>query len=80
MLRRAQYAILNPLVPPKRILMTPAKDLKDIPSRGGLAFSRNIICLDITGKDVVNLSFVDLPGELLFIQSLPSLTFIYYQV
>ena len=29
-----------------------------------LAFSRNVICVDVSSPDLVNLSFVDLPGKI----------------
>jgi hypothetical protein len=30
-----------------------------------LSFSENVVCLDICGPDVPNLSFIDLPGNCL---------------
>ena len=57
-IKRAQLAILNP--------STPAKDFltADLPFSGTneSRFSKNSICLDISGPGVDDLAFVDLPG------------------
>ena len=67
MLRRAQAAILNPSIPLSHFLEA---DMKTIRAGGvkvlgskPLAFSRNVICVDLAGPDLGDLSFVDLPGE-----------------
>lgn len=67
MLRRAQLAILNPSVPAEDFV---EYDLKNIvhgtPPNGSiksLQFSGNVVCLDLSGPDVVDLSFIDLPGR-----------------
>lgn len=57
--RRAQLAILNPNVPSKTFLDCAADT--DVPD-GQLSFSHNAVCLQISGKDVPDLSFCDLPG------------------
>lgn len=54
-IRRAQRAILSPSTPPDVFLSG-----ADIPTE--LSFSKNRIVLDITGPDVADLSFIDLPG------------------
>jgi hypothetical protein len=55
-IRRAQCAILNPNTDPDSFL-----DADDLEERH-LSFSSNSVCLEISGKDVDDLSFVDLPG------------------
>ena len=58
-IRRAQRAILNPNTPSIKFLENEHAD-------GGaaeVAFSMNCISLQISGKDVADLSFVDLPGK-----------------
>jgi hypothetical protein len=54
-IRRAQCAILNPNTDPDFFL---ADDLEE----RHLSFSSSSVCLEISGKDVDDLSFVDLPG------------------
>ncbi|KIK69970.1 hypothetical protein GYMLUDRAFT_151336 [Collybiopsis luxurians FD-317 M1] len=57
-IRRAQRAILHPHIPRSQIL---AGD--EEPDDGqGLTFSSNCVSLQITGPDVADLSFCDLPG------------------
>ncbi len=66
MLRRAQAAILNPTVPLSHFLGIDIQALRagdtKVPGAKPLAFSRNVICVDLAGPDLVDLSFVDLPG------------------
>ncbi|TFK84004.1 hypothetical protein K466DRAFT_239334 [Polyporus arcularius HHB13444] len=66
MLRRAQAAILNPTVPLSHFLDIDIQALRagdtKVPGAKPLAFSRNVICVDLAGPDLVDLSFVDLPG------------------
>ena len=67
MLRRAQAAILNPTIPLSHFLdadidTVRAGGVKVLGSKP-LAFSRNVICVDLAGPELVDLSFVDLPGE-----------------
>jgi hypothetical protein len=73
--RRAQLAILNPKLDdpdfPQSFLTS------EPPSRSEITFSRNIIVLKVSGPDIVDLSFVDLPGtppELCFTSILLTLT------
>ena len=56
-IRRAQRAILNPAKNPSTYLH---KD--DPPEENELSFSENYVSLEISGKDLADLSFVDLPG------------------
>ncbi len=57
-IRRAQRAILNPNTLSMRFLEGPDED----PMGRELTFSMNSICLQISGSDVADLSFCDLPG------------------
>jgi hypothetical protein len=61
-IRRAQCAILNPNTDPDFFLDAGPDDLKD--SKNHLTFSSNSVCLEISGKDMDDLSFFDLPGGL----------------
>ena len=65
MIKRAQLALLNPSVPSNRFVNYDLNGLTTGPPLGSsrqLPFSSNIICLDISGPDLVDLSFIDLPG------------------
>ena len=55
---RAQLAILNPSIPFTRFLH---EDL-DLDAPSELSFSPDIVCLEITGPEYTDISFVDLPG------------------
>ena len=57
-IRRAQRAILNPSKPSKQFLV----DTDDITQDSELSFSSNCVSLQISGPDVADLSFCDLPG------------------
>ncbi len=57
-IRRAQCAILNPRISPHQFLEASPDALEE----RQLSFSPNTICLEISGRDVDDLSFVDLPG------------------
>jgi hypothetical protein len=57
-IRRAQCAILNPDTPFTYFLDAPPDALE----QRHLPFSSNSVCLEISGSDVEDLSFVDLPG------------------
>lgn len=59
-IRRAQCAILNPSTPSQKFLNGSDEDL----STREVGFSANYISLQISGKGVADLSFVDLPGVL----------------
>ncbi|KAF8991459.1 P-loop containing nucleoside triphosphate hydrolase protein [Cyathus striatus] len=56
-IRRAQRAILNPSKPAKQFLESDDED-----SDYEVSFSMNCVSLQITGPDVADLSFCDLPG------------------
>ncbi|CAE6452553.1 unnamed protein product [Rhizoctonia solani] len=57
-LRRAQLAILNPGVDSALYLRDPVPR----PSSAAVAFSENFVSVEISGPDVTDLSFCDLPG------------------
>lgn len=59
-IRRAQRAILNPSTPYRRFFEGEDED----PDGHELTFSSNCVSLQISGKDVADLSFCDLPGTL----------------
>lgn len=61
-LRRAQAAVLNPALPSKKFLSQNEDSLKSLTGKT-LEFSRNVICLDISGSELTDLSFIDMPGE-----------------
>ncbi|KAF9516697.1 hypothetical protein BS47DRAFT_1371660 [Hydnum rufescens UP504] len=67
MLRRAQLAILNPSVPSNAFvdfdLTSLEEDVLPLGSHEQLGFSSNTVCLDVSGPDVPDLSFIDLPGN-----------------
>lgn len=56
-IRRAQCAILNPSKDSNKYL-----DGDNISEENELSFSKNYVSLEISGKDLADLSFVDLPG------------------
>jgi len=55
---RAQLAILNPSWPAETFL----DDDVDLRAQAEFSFSSGIVCLEITGPDYSDISFVDLPG------------------
>ena len=61
-LRLAQFAVLNPQVPFEKFSSLRAPEM--VQGRSLLKFSRNVVCVDICGPDLTDLSFIDLPGEL----------------
>ncbi|KIO06579.1 hypothetical protein M404DRAFT_138011 [Pisolithus tinctorius Marx 270] len=57
-IRRAQCAILNPNTDHEKFL-----EVVKVPSGGNeTSFSRNYVSLEISGRELADLSFVDLPG------------------
>ncbi|KAG8885743.1 hypothetical protein FRB98_001655 [Tulasnella sp. 332] len=65
-LRRAQLAILNPSVDHGKFVDFDLSLLNALhPPLGStkqLQFSKNVVCLDLAGESVTDLSFIDLPG------------------
>ena len=72
MLRRAQLAVLNPRVPANAFVSFDLDSLKtDVPPLGSseqLGFSSNVVCVDVSGPEVPDLSFIDLPGKCLLME------------
>ncbi|KAJ7115622.1 P-loop containing nucleoside triphosphate hydrolase protein [Mycena crocata] len=62
-IRRAQRAILNPSKPPRNFLEDDEDDASEV------SFSTNYISLQISGPEVADLSFVDLPGLIASVSS-----------
>lgn len=64
MLRRAQAAVLNPHVAATEFLDMDEETLKSGShgSERSLQFSRNVVCVDLEGPGLTDLSFIDLPG------------------
>ncbi len=63
-LRRAQLAVLNPSIDHGKFVDFDLSRLGPDPPLGSsrqLQFSKNIVCLDLSGPDVTDLSFIDLP-------------------
>lgn len=56
-IRRAQRAILNPSKDPNRYLLQ-----DDVSDEKEVSFSKNYVSLEISGPELTDLSFVDLPG------------------
>lgn len=69
MLRRAQLAVLNPTVFPEKLVdldVDSSTQLDLILTSGtSLKFSSNVVCIDVSGPHVPDLTFTDLPGALL---------------
>ncbi|KAK7040880.1 hypothetical protein VNI00_009476 [Paramarasmius palmivorus] len=64
-LRRAQFAVLNPKVQRQAILASSVDRLPELvasTSTKSSSFSRNIVCVDLEGPELTDLSFIDLPG------------------
>ena len=61
-IRRAQRAILNPSTGYDEFLLGPDED----PDERELSFSKNSVCLELSGPDLTDLSFCDLPGTCFF--------------
>ncbi|KAG9045356.1 hypothetical protein FS837_006454 [Tulasnella sp. UAMH 9824] len=64
-LRRAQLAILNPSVDHGKFVDFDVSRIGTDPPLGSpkqLQFSKNVVCLDLSGPEVTDLSFIDLPG------------------
>ena len=65
MLRRAQAAVLNPARPLSEFLEMDERDPRlTVKEKNQYQFSRNVVCVELTGPDLADLSFVDLPGML----------------
>jgi hypothetical protein len=58
-IQRAQRAILSPSVLPENLLSGAESDLGQLE----IPFSSNCIVLHISGPDITDLNFIDLPGS-----------------
>ena len=63
-LRRAQKAILNPSIDYANFLFDEDRsdDVISLEDEQNLSFSSNVVCVDVWGPDVPDLTFIDLPG------------------
>ena len=61
-LRRAQCAVLSPAADSMIFLTKSAEELRAM-SNFFAKFSNNVVCVEISGPELTNLDFVDLPGE-----------------
>ncbi|PBK78915.1 hypothetical protein ARMSODRAFT_947905 [Armillaria solidipes] len=62
MLRRAQWAVLNPKLSYEHIFGMSMHEMDHNSSNSALRFSRNVVCVDLKGPGLTDLSFIDLPG------------------
>lgn len=62
MLRNAQLAVLNPRENPQQFIN--ADDAVEAQAMRQVAFSPNVVCLEIQGPGLPELSFFDLPGTI----------------
>ncbi|KAI0673303.1 P-loop containing nucleoside triphosphate hydrolase protein [Trametes maxima] len=60
MLRRAQAAVLRPDIDPSEFVHRDRPE--KIQGKKPLRFSKNVVCVELTGPELADLSFVDLPG------------------
>ena len=61
-LRRAQAAVLNPQIGFEHVLTRTPEELVSLMTQAPYRFSKNVVCVDISGPGLPDLSFVDLPG------------------
>ncbi|THH32770.1 hypothetical protein EUX98_g1377 [Antrodiella citrinella] len=62
-LRRAQMAILNPTVETEHFVNMSVEEMKSASKKlAMLKFSKNVVCVDLSGPELTDLAFVDLPG------------------
>ena len=62
MLRRAQAAVLGQGSPLHGFLKMSADDARAAAKESKAQFSRNVVCVELSGPELTDLSFVDLPG------------------
>lgn len=62
MLRKAQWSVLNPKLSYEHILGMSMHEMDHNSSDCALRFSRNVVCVDLKGPGLTDLSFIDLPG------------------
>ncbi|KDQ13938.1 hypothetical protein BOTBODRAFT_55684 [Botryobasidium botryosum FD-172 SS1] len=61
-LRGAQAALLNPHIPYEDVAGLLPGRLAELKKDRMLKFSRNVVCVDVSGPDLTTLAFLDLPG------------------
>jgi hypothetical protein len=63
-LRRAQLAILHPDIEQHQWLNASKEGLAMLlkNKKSDTQFSKNVVCVDLSGSDLTDLSFIDLPG------------------
>lgn len=61
-IRQAQAAVLNMTIAEQDFLTKTEVELKE-GLRGALPFSKNVVCVDLEGPNLTDLSFIDLPGN-----------------
>jgi len=62
-LRRAQAAILCPQIESADFLTMDEEGISStVLEEASLSFSKNVVCVDLEGPDLTDLSFIDLPG------------------
>lgn len=66
-LRRAQTAVLYPAYDASYFSDMTSERLSSFvnDNSDALRFSRNVVCIDLEGPDLTDLSFIDLPGQFL---------------
>ena len=62
LLRRAQFSVLHPHLRFSEVLSMSLEDLRKYRSTQPNSFSRNVVCVDLQGPELTDLSFIDLPG------------------
>ncbi|KAF9496798.1 hypothetical protein BDN71DRAFT_1505469 [Pleurotus eryngii] len=63
-LRKAQYCNLNPGVAFQDVIDMDIQEFKQAcQTEDPPPFSRNVVCIDLQGPDMVDFSFIDLPGD-----------------
>lgn len=62
MLRRAQSAVLNPQCDSQEFVRGPSEALSSL-GANMLSYSRNVVCVELSGPELPDLTFIDLPGK-----------------
>ncbi|KAI0681580.1 P-loop containing nucleoside triphosphate hydrolase protein [Earliella scabrosa] len=71
MLRRAQAAVLHPHLDVSQFVTMSDDELRRLAAPKTALFSKNVVCIDLSGPDLVDLSFVDLPGIIHYLENDP---------
>ncbi len=64
-LRRAQLSALNPSLPLSEVIEATDEDLETMMDQTvtKVAYTRDIVCIDLRGPELTDLAFIDLPGN-----------------